>query len=137
MFVPITLVNKDTKIFTKPKILVKQINKIMHLYILTDCNRNNFKTGYVSSKEELENLFGKSKLNSLAREGSWRVVYFKEYHTNINAQLALRELNFYTRMQIERLIRKSNPNWINLLEKTSYLNNFTNLEQSSNQMIQI
>lgn len=46
--------------------------------------------------------------------GSGRLVY-QEIHENWQtASFRLRELQGYTRMQLERVIRRSNPNWLNL-----------------------
>lgn len=111
----------------------------MYIYILTDSNRTNFKYGITNSEAELRNICLNQKLNQLANNNSWRLVYCKEYNNTINAQLALSDFSYFTRMQIERLIRKSNPNWHNLLETSlnRYANTITSPEQSSNQMYQI
>ena len=43
-----------------------------------------------------------------------RIVYEETYATESGAVDRLKELQTYTRMQRERLVRRQNPNWLNL-----------------------
>lgn len=84
-----------------------------NILILTDNNRKTLKY-MLSLKENFENQISDNKL-----EVTHRVIYKESYRTIEEAQSRLRELENYTRMQAERLIRRSNPNWLNLQMRPS------------------
>src|SRR5690606_6044204 len=85
------------------------------IYVLTDCNRNCLHVGMtddlskaVNTYKELSGFFfdACSKVS--------RLVYHEALPTEEAALRRFRELSSYTRMQKERLIRKYNPNWVDL-----------------------
>lgn len=87
------------------------------VFIATDSNRKELK---ITTSDITDRRQDSSAL---------RVVY-EELHPNYHAaQRRTGELSHYTRMQIERLIRKQNPNWADL-------RTITNRVQSSIQMYQ-
>lgn len=45
----------------------------------------------------------------------FRLVYREIHETEKTAHARLSELQSYTRMQLEKLVRRDNPNWLNLL----------------------
>ena len=85
------------------------------VYILTNSNRTYLEVGYCQDlatklqeiKDATSVMFTQiSKLNS--------VVYIEELNTHEEAQRRQLQLQQFTRMQRERLIRLKNPNWLNL-----------------------
>jgi Predicted endonuclease containing a URI domain len=85
------------------------------VYILTDCNRTCLHVGLSSDLNKAINsakclsgffLSGCSKVS--------RLVYQESLPSEEMALRRFQELSGYTRMQKERLIRKYNPNWIDL-----------------------
>ncbi|WP_293906764.1 MULTISPECIES: hypothetical protein [unclassified Sphingobacterium] len=85
------------------------------IYILTDSNRKRFEIGLSS------NIFGtvmelQQSNNFIFNQGGSlnRIIYTSSFTDLGAAHKKIDELQHFTRMQIERLIRKSNPNWNNL-----------------------
>ncbi len=85
------------------------------VYILTDSNRKHFEIGLSS------NIF--SKVLELEQSNSFifnqgprlnRIIYTEAFTSLEIANKKINDLQHFTTMQIERLIRKSNPNWNNL-----------------------
>jgi len=85
------------------------------IYILTDSNRKRFEI-----KLSL-NIF--STVMELQQSNSFifnqgpnlnRIIYTESFTSLETANKKITELQHFTSMQIERLIRKSNPNWNNL-----------------------
>lgn len=77
------------------------------ILILTDNNRNALKISMLES-----NAFSGVFLDSMDPQ---RLIY-QETHESLDSALhRFSELQGYTRMQTERIIRRSNPNWVNLL----------------------
>ncbi len=83
-----------------------------YVYILTDSNRTFLHVGIT---DDLENVAMAYKnglpLVSLGFPTAVRLVYHEVLHSEQEALQRLRLLTSFTRMQKERLIRKSNPNW--------------------------
>ena len=86
-----------------------------YVYILTDSNRKNLHVGIttelihaVAAHRELTTL-----LSGTLPVAS-RLIYHEAHASQTAALARFNELNRYTRMQKERLIRRQNPNWINL-----------------------
>lgn len=79
-----------------------------NVLILTDNNRKHLTFNL--------NLSEISDMQTNAREANspQRIIYEESYHSYEAAQSRLNELESYTRMQAERLIRRSNPNWLNI-----------------------
>lgn len=86
-----------------------------YVYILTDSNRACLHIGLT---DDLENaitvcknmpdlFFGECSKAS-------RLVYYETLHTEEEAVNRFRMVSAYTRMQKEKLIRKYNPNWVNI-----------------------
>lgn len=83
------------------------------ILILTDNNRRSLKF-----KLSLSESFNKH-LSEWEVGTDHRIIYKESYDTFQDAQARISELETYTRMQVERLIRRSNPNWLNLLIRPS------------------
>ncbi|MGO1243761.1 MAG: GIY-YIG nuclease family protein [Sphingobacterium sp.] len=90
------------------------------VYIITDSNRAYLEVGYCTDitnrLHEIKNsatiLFGKAtKLSN--------IVYIANFQTQNEAKQRQQELQQFTRMQRERIIRMKNPNWLNLVHLTS------------------
>ncbi len=90
------------------------------IYIITDSNRTYLEVGYCTDitnrLHEIRNsstiLFGKAtKLSS--------IVYIVNFDTQLEAKQRQEQLQQFTRMQRERIIRMKNPNWLNLVPLTS------------------
>jgi|SRR5690606_2400632 len=89
---------------------------ITYIYILTDSNRRCLHVGMAgdlshatAAYKELRDLFFDSDTYAT------RLVYYEAFPTEEAALFRFNELSGYTRMQKERLIRRHNPNWIDLL----------------------
>ncbi|MVZ60481.1 hypothetical protein [Sphingobacterium humi] len=89
--------------------------QLYHLYIRTDANRRFLQPGItqnlMSLQQELQEgqacaLFPQAVLN--------RIVYIESFNSELEANRRLQELSGLGRMVRERLIRKSNPNWLSL-----------------------
>lgn len=85
------------------------------LYIVTDSNRKHFEIGF--STDIMTTVLKLQKFNSLIfnqRPSLNRIIYTEAFTSLEAAKKKIDELQHFTAMQIERLIRKSNPNWNNL-----------------------
>lgn len=71
-----------------------------YIYIYTDNNRT---TLTVETEE-----------NQVHTPSSGRLVYREIHETAKTASFRMNELKTYTRMQLERIVRRANPNWLNL-----------------------
>ncbi|WP_343559935.1 hypothetical protein [Sphingobacterium sp.] len=85
------------------------------VYILTDNNRRYFEIDFTS------NIFStvmelQQANNFILQQGPHlnRIIYSEEFSQLAYAKKRMSELQNFTRMQIERVIRKNNPNWNNL-----------------------
>jgi putative endonuclease len=93
------------------------------IYILTDCNRGCLHVGYTDDilkavrfyKEKRALFFDSSSVAS-------RLIYFEELSSEELGINRFNQLSIYTRPQKERLIRSTNPNWVDLTSglETSY-----------------
>lgn len=92
------------------------------VYILTDCNRTCLHVGLSS---DLNTAINSHKCLSgfflTACSKVSRLVYQESLSSEEMALTRFRELSGYTRMQKERLIRKYNPNWIDLSTRITSL----------------
>ncbi len=70
------------------------------IYFATDANRINIEVGYCTNILDI-------KFN--------RIVYTEEFRSFDEAQKRKLTLHTYTHMMKERLIRKYNPNWLNIV----------------------
>ena len=95
-----------------------------YIYILTDSNRNCLHVGMtddlqhaVKTHQELKGLFFD------VHSGVSRLVYHETLPGSTEALRRFNELSRYTRMQKERLIRRRNPNWLDLgvAQTTTYI----------------
>lgn len=85
------------------------------IYILTDCNRSCLHVGYTDDilkavrfyKEQKTLFFGSEAIAS-------RLIYFEEFPSEELGVTRFNQLSIYTRPQKERLIRSTNPNWVDL-----------------------
>jgi len=94
------------------------------LYILTDSNRrfleigisSNLNCSLAESQQDSANLFKQaSKLT--------RLVWLEEFAHRELAERKKKELTLYTRMQLEKLIRRNNPNWNHILPRLTAAKN--------------
>lgn len=86
-----------------------------YIYILTDSNRSSLHVGMVDDLKNVPKTY--RDLTGLFLDDYstvFRLVYHEALPTFAAALRRLQELNGYTRMQKERLIRKHNPNWLDL-----------------------
>lgn len=85
------------------------------LYIITDSNRQFLNVDITSDISRTINEI-KSSSNIFFPNGPHltRVVYMENFDCHEQAEQRQFELNHFTRMQKEKLIRKQNANWNNL-----------------------
>lgn len=86
-----------------------------YIYILTDSNRNCLHVGMTDDLQKAANTY--RELTSLffdSYSNVSRLVYHESFTDDADALRRFRELSHYTRMQKERLIRRYNPNWLDL-----------------------
>jgi len=86
-----------------------------HIYILTDANRKCLHVGTTSDLNEAMNTY--REMYALFFDGGSpisRLVYKETYHDEEAALMRFEELKNYTRMQKERLIRRHNPDWVDM-----------------------
>ncbi|MBE8712338.1 GIY-YIG nuclease family protein [Sphingobacterium hungaricum] len=85
------------------------------VYIVTDSNRKFLEIGTSTNlSQTIFELQNHNKTLFSAFGNLNRVVFSEEFSNPFLAEKKVSELRNYTRMQIERLIRKTNPNWLNL-----------------------
>lgn len=85
------------------------------VYIRTDNNRRHFDIDFTSNIADV--AFAIQQSNSfIFQQGPNlnRIIYTETFANLECAKKKMNELCCYTNMQLERLIRKHNPNWINL-----------------------
>lgn len=91
------------------------------IYITTDANRVYVEAGYCQDiRLKLFELQTTANTFMIRGPKFTRIVHTEEFETFEAAERRKNELNSYTRMQQEKLIRRYNPNWlgINKLEST-------------------
>ncbi|MCI0921278.1 GIY-YIG nuclease family protein [Sphingobacterium rhinopitheci] len=96
------------------------------IFITSDSNRIYLEAGYC--QDICLQLFELQQASSLfmAKAPKFnRIVYVEEFSNPESAQRRKVEINSYTKMQKERLIRKNNPNWLGI----------TNTEVNSNKKV--
>ncbi len=82
------------------------------IVILTDSNRRYLET--LMTNNLLEVLHQMSIAQHTQLTSLSRIVYEETFATENGALDRLKTLQNFTRMQKERLLRKQNPNWLNL-----------------------
>jgi len=91
--------------------------------MITDTNRRVLQPGVTTNLTtvldhlnpiEEESLFSQTDLN--------RIVFIEKFNSIIEAKKRVSELSGYGRMVRERLIRKNNPNWLNLFPNIAIRN---------------
>ncbi|MDM1292855.1 hypothetical protein HX021_00925 [Sphingobacterium sp. N143] len=85
------------------------------VYILTDNNRRHVEIDFTSNIFSTVIALQQSN-NFIFHQGPHlnRMVYSEAFSNLENAKRKMDELRGFTRMQLERIIRKHNPNWNNL-----------------------
>jgi putative endonuclease len=86
-----------------------------YLYIITDRNRNNLHVGLCSDLTKTLQFY--SEMPTLFFDNSKhlnRLVYFEEIISEEQAMDRFKYVSTFTRAQKEKVIRSSNPNWIDL-----------------------
>lgn len=87
-----------------------------YVYIITDSNRRCLHVGMTDNLYNATNTY--QELTELFFEDSSKVTRLVYHEGHPSAEMALSrftELSTYTRMQKEKLIRRSNPNWVSLM----------------------
>lgn len=86
------------------------------VYLATDANRAYIEADYCSDIIHRFLEFQQSINSPFAIKAKVsRIVYTEEFQTFEAAQKRKLELNMYTHMMKERIIRKGNPNWLNII----------------------
>lgn len=94
--------------------------KKISIYIITDSNRRFLEVGTHTDLSLLMHELQQS--NEMLFNASMRLnrlVYMENFHCEEQAEKRKRELQLYTRMQLEKIIRKANPNWNQLFANAS------------------
>src|SRR5690606_42043371 len=94
-----------------------------YIYILTDSNRSCLHIGMAQDLDRAIRTY--KTMTGIFFDSRPQVSRLVYYETCLSEEAALRrfsELSRYTRMQKERLIRKHNPNWVDLGLATSRSN---------------
>lgn len=85
------------------------------IYLVTDPNRVYVEAAYTQDLiAQSANLQFRAIHNAGKSNKTNRIVHVEEFSSFDTAQKRLIELTHFTRMQKERLIRKHNPNWLNI-----------------------
>lgn len=94
--------------------------------VITDPNRKALRIYFTENIAELlkslktkEDLF--KSMESV--QGNFRIVYQEVFGNNLMALARYESMKNFTRMQLEKLVRKNNPNWLSLypISKTRLL----------------
>ncbi len=94
------------------------------IYIATDPNRAYVEAGYTQDLiAQSADLQFHSSRNAGKLPKFNRIVHVEEFASFDSAQKRLMELTHFTRMQKERLIRKHNPNWLNITPSVTAMSN--------------
>jgi putative endonuclease len=85
------------------------------VYILTDNNRKHFKIDFTSNILSTA-LELQQTNNFIFQHGPslTRIIYTETFSNLGSAKKKMNELKNFTSMQIEKIVRKHNPNWHNL-----------------------
>ena len=98
------------------------------VYILTDNNRRYFEIDFTSNI--FSTVMELQQTNSFTfQQGSNlnRIIYSEAFAKLACAKKRMNELQQFTHLQIERIIRKNNPNWNNLYpQQQSYVKRDSN-----------
>ncbi|SFC60803.1 putative endonuclease [Parapedobacter composti] len=87
----------------------------IYIYILTDSNRSYLHVGMANDLNKAIDVYSrKSRLFFDACAKVYRLVYHEAWPTEEAALRRFKELSAFTRMQKEKLIRKYNPNWVEI-----------------------
>src|SRR5690606_5669434 len=86
-----------------------------YIYILTDTNRNCLHVGMTDDLQQAAATH--RQFNGLFFDGhsiTPRLVYYETFPSSADALRRFNEASRYTRRKKARLIRRRNPNWLNL-----------------------
>ncbi len=91
------------------------ISSVKYLYFVTNSNRTNVEVGITDDIFSFaRNCKRKPDLFEGFVENSNRLVYFEEFNDQYRAKERLVALRKWTRAQKEKLIRRINPDWVDL-----------------------
>ncbi|WP_164112459.1 MULTISPECIES: hypothetical protein [Sphingobacterium] len=94
------------------------------IYIATDPNRVSVEAGYTQDLMTQSSDLQFHSIHSSGRSPKFnRIVHVEEFSSFDIAQKRLIELTRFTRMQKERLIRRHNPNWLNITSLNAGMTN--------------
>ncbi|SKB97343.1 putative endonuclease [Sphingobacterium nematocida] len=101
------------------------------IYIATDPNRVYVEAGYTQDLMTQSSNLQFHSIHSSGRSPKFnRIVHVEEFSSFDAAQKRLIELTHFTRMQKERLIRRHNPNWLNINPLNTNMANHTTIHIS-------
>ena len=85
------------------------------IYIITDSNRAYLEVGHCTDMNlRLSEIANASSVLFRSTPKLSNVVYMEEFENKEKAISRQQQLQYFTRMQREKLIRLKNPNWLNL-----------------------
>lgn len=89
---------------------------VFYVYVLTDCNRTQFRTGVCSDLGQFLNLIVQARMlaPTCGEPAVDKLVYLQANVPVKKAEKRVNEIMTYTRMQKDRLIRMNNPDWKDL-----------------------
>ncbi len=84
------------------------------IYLTTNANRAYIEIGYCKHTDLASAGICQENLSFFYTPRTNRIVYIEEFHSFEEAERRKSELSTYTHMMKERLIRRYNPNWLNI-----------------------
>lgn len=96
---------------------------VFYIYVLTDCNRAQFRIGVCSDLSQFLNLIVQTKnlAPTCGEPAIDKLVYLEANVPIKKAELRVNEIMSYTRMQKDRLIRGRNQDWKDMRPELSAL----------------
>lgn len=88
-----------------------------HFIVITsDANRYTLKTAYCQDVDSylLQLNLANNLTISYSSPHRNRIVYIEGFSTREEAEQRRNQINLYTKMQKEKLIRRKNPNWLSI-----------------------
>lgn len=104
------------------------------IYLITDSNRTYLEVGYCCDLASRVQEIKDSSTNFFSNTPKlMNVVHVETYDTRELAEKRMLQMQQFTRMQRERLVRMKNPNWLNLSPLTNRILNRAAWTSSSRQ----
>lgn len=97
------------------RLRVHPVSTAKYVYFITNSNRSSLQVGLTDSIVEFAKSFHKDQgLLAELNIGRERIVYFEEYSDVFRAKDRFLQIQKWTRLQKEKLLRGVNPNWTDL-----------------------